>query len=367
MAKDYYIGIMSGTSLDGIDAGLFCFTNSTVKLEASHQLNFPGALKSQLMDLITHGVVTIKTLGELDHQLGLLYAEAALALCKKAALNNTEITAIGCHGQTIYHQPEGQYRFTLQSGDPTIIAAKTGITTVADFRRMDMAFGGQGAPLVPAFHHAYFADATEKRAIVNMGGIANITFLAAAAENPTGYDVGPGNALMDLWIQKHKGQDFDNAGMWAKSGQVNQLLLARLLKDPYFKKSAPKSTGKEYFNLPWLKSFLAEFDETAVNIQATLLALTVEIIAQSILQYPYKIDGLYLCGGGAYNRTLQQNLAQRLAIKVETTSGLGIPPQWVEAAAFAYLARSRLLNRPVLLKQVTGASKNTYLGVIYRG
>lgn len=366
MTKGYYIGIMSGTSLDGIDAGLFCLTEKTIELTACHQLKFPKDLHAQLVDLITHGVIAIKTLGELDHQLGKLYGEAALAVCKKAELDKTAITAIGCHGQSIYHQPEGQHRFTLQIGDPNIIAAKTGIPTVADFRRMDMAFGGQGAPLVPAFHQAYFADATEKRAIVNIGGIANITFLDAKNEYPIGFDVGPGNTLMDLWIQKHLGQAFDDKGEWAQSGQINQMLLRQFLKDPYFKKSPPKSTGKEYFNLNWLELSLTGLNETAVNIQATLLALTVEIIAQCILQYPDKIDSLYLCGGGAYNRALQQQLAERLMIKVATTNKLGISPQWVEAAAFAYLAKNRLLQQPVLLKQVTGASENTYLGGIYQ-
>jgi|SRR5690554_1147415 len=364
-----FIGLMSGTSADGIDAVLVDLA-ATPRLCATYSLPFTLELRQQIHALCTSGTDEIERAGALDHELGELFAQASLALLEQAQIKTTEIHAIGSHGQTIRHRPPGTvaHPFTLQIGDPNIIAARTGITTVADFRRRDLALGGQGAPLVPAFHRAVFSDTQTTRAIVNIGGIANITWLAPG-KPLLGFDTGPGNNLMDGWIQRHQRLGYDTGGDWARTGKVHQALLQQLLTHPYLALPVPKSTGREDFHLQWLDNQLEAFSDLAVaDVQATLAALTVETIAQQIerqlgAQTPCEI---YVCGGGARNVFLLEQLHTRLAPHpVATTTPLGIDPDWVEAAAFAWLAQQTLNSLPGNVPSVTGARASAVLGGIY--
>jgi len=278
------------------------------------------------------------------------------------------IRAIGCHGQTIFHQPDGKYRNTLQIGDPNFITEHTGITVVADFRRRDMAAGGQGAPLVPAFHNAMFRSAEVERVILNIGGIANITVLAANPDSAVlGFDTGPGNTLMDLWVQEKQQQAFDTDGVWAASGKVDAALLNTLLADEYFARRIPKSTGREYFNLAWLQDQTRLEHFRAEDVQATLLELSCVSIAQAIGKHAPAAREVYVCGGGARNSHLMQRLQRLLApSSVQTTAALGLEADAVEATAFAWLARQTLNGRHVNLTGVTGARHPAILGAVYQ-
>jgi len=364
---NYYIGIMSGTSLDGIDVVIAQRSRSGFKQIAACSPALPEALRLALLKICQEKQVSLQTLGEVDHQFALACAEAVNQLLKKSNMDAKQICAIGSHGQTIFHSPQGNFPFSQQIGDANLIAAKTGIPCVADFRRMDMAYGGQGAPLVPAFHQALFAKKGEDRVIVNIGGIANITLLSA--EKPLlGYDTGPGNMLMDGWINKSKGQEFDKNAAFAAEGKVSPLLLTQLLKDPYFAQRPPKSTGREKFNLAWLEQQLAAIDRDLLSdadIQRTLLELSAQTISQQIAQ---KSAGgaVFICGGGALNPLLMQRLQELLPLHtVNDTHLLGVDPMFVEAIAFAWLAEQRLLEIPVPLKSVTGARQDAILGCVY--
>jgi anhydro-N-acetylmuramic acid kinase len=312
----------------------------------------------------------IERLGELDMALGELFAAAANALIKKAGLDTKDIRAIGCHGQTLRHRPRAAHPFTLQIGNPSVIAERTGITTVADFRARDMAAGGQGAPMVPVFHHQMFHSSRYNRAIVNIGGIANVTSLPAEASQPvTGFDTGPGNTLLDQWIHRHHARAHDEAGQWAASGRAARELLEMLLADPYFSSPPPKSTGREHFNLEWLQAQLKKMPAppSADDVQATLLQLTAQSIARAIREFLPQTTEAYVCGGGAHNRALMAALAQNLpGMTVTTTDKLGLPPDWVEAAAFAWLAHQTLEGLPGNLPSVTGAKRAVVLGGIYK-
>ncbi|HEX7048006.1 MAG TPA: anhydro-N-acetylmuramic acid kinase [Gammaproteobacteria bacterium] len=358
---DVFIGLMSGTSLDGIDAALVDFS-SGVSVTHATTTPFPKDLRDTLQNLIEQpDGVSIDAIGMADAQLGLAYAAATQDLLAKTKTRADQVSAIGCHGQTIRHRPDADPAFTWQLGDANRIAAATGIPVVADFRRMDMAAGGQGAPLVPAFHAAMFADDTELRVIVNVGGIANITRLGPVV---TGYDTGPGNGLMDAWIQHSKGENFDRDGEWAATGKVNDELLAALSADPFFHQAPPRSTGREHFNRQWLLQHLAGISVSPEDVQATLLALTVESIAREVLRGD--ANRVLLCGGGARNRTLREALTVALhGIPVEVTDSHGLNADFVEAAAFAWLARERLAGRPGNLPAVTGAGRAVSLGAIY--
>lgn len=362
-SKGYYIGLMSGTSMDGIDATLVEFCNQTPKLIATHKEPIPTTLKQQIIALCTPGDNGINRMGEADVALGKLFATAALTLIKQSGIEKQHIIAIGSHGQTIRHMPTTPLPFTLQIADPNIIAANTGITTIADFRRRDMALGGQAAPLAPAFHHYLLHHPTENRCIVNIGGIANLTLLPTNnTQAIIGFDTGPGNTLMDAWISQQRQQSYDHNGEWAKSGNVNQTLLTKLLNDTYFKQLAPKSTGREYFNLQWLGPQTLP----PADIQATLLALTVQSIKYAIQQLPVTIDSIWLCGGGANNAYLCEQLASTCSpIRMTTTEEAGIHPDWVEAACFAWLAKQTIEKKPGNLPSVTGASRTATLGAIY--
>lgn len=361
---------MSGTSADAIDAAL-------VDLEAYPRLldhlslPLPEELRQQLTRLQTPGEGELDLAGELDWKLGELFAEAAIGLIEKSSFKAADICAIGSHGQTIRHRPPlaGKRGFSWQIGDPNIIAQQTGITTVADFRRRDMALGGQGAPLVPAFHKALFHSPEKDRVLVNIGGIANITLLQRNGDI-SGFDTGPGNCLMDSWIYHHQQQTYDRDGLWASQGSICDPLLEQSLGYWYFSQTPPKSTGREEFHLQWLEGHLQSFPHLSPqDVQASLLELTVETISraiESLLTEP--ATEIFVCGGGAYNRQLIQRLGERLKGRpLSTTLELGIAPEWIEAMAFAWLAQQIIKGKPGNLSRVTGAKEETILGGIYPG
>ena len=367
MERDLYIGLMSGTSLDGIDAVIVNLASSKPMLVCTYFCPFPAPLKKELLTLFTPGDNELERMGPLDKKLGQIFADTCQTLLEKAGVSATEIKAIGCHGQTIRHRPLGSQPFTLQIGDPNIIAEQTGICTVADFRRRDMAVGGQGAPLAPAFHKAFFQTSRETRIILNIGGLSNITVLPSDPAKPViGFDTGPGNGLLDAWIQKYSGKEYDDNGDWAKSGQVDTSLLGKLLNDPFFNFPPPKSTGKEYFNLAWLEKTCPEVTKLSpADIQSTLLQLSAESIALAIRDYASDAEKVFICGGGAHNTTLLTQLDKALPIPVATTEELGTHPDWMEAMAFAWLARRTLMGLAGNLPNVTDAKKEVVLGSIY--
>lgn len=347
--------------MDGIDIAIVDFSAEPLKLIATYSQEIPAKLRQNLMALCTPSDNEITKLGQADHELGLLFAKAVHNALNKASLKPSDIKAIGSHGQTVRHVPNTEFPFTLQIADPNIIAEITGITTVADFRRRDMAAGGQGAPLVPGFHNVFFRKAGQNRIVLNIGGIANVTVLN---QKPIiGFDTGPGNTLLDAWCFKHLNQNYDHDGAWAASAKVLPKLLEKLLADPYFKKPSPKSTGREYFNLAWLAKFLN--DEKPEDVQATLLALTVQSIANEAKKYP-DCQELIVCGGGAHNTYLMQELKKACSnIQVISSEDLGINPSWVEAIAFAWLAKQSLEKKPGNITSVTGAKREVILGGVY--
>ncbi len=367
-----FIGLMSGTSLDGIDAALVDFSFDSghrPKLIATHNHPIEAGLRQQLLTLSQGCDNELELMLTLDHQMGNRFAEATTALLKKANIDATAISAIGSHGQTIRHYPKSGC--SLQIGDANLIAERTGITTVADFRRRDLAAGGEGAPLVPAFHNAVFRSPQQGRVIVNIGGIANITHLPAAADaTVSGFDTGPGNILMDGWTMRNLKQPFDRDGSWGIQGETDQTLLQQMQRDPFFSQSPPKSTGRELFNMEWLDRQLKTYPQSLApeTVQATLCCLTATSIAQAITQYCTGTEALFICGGGAHNSALMQQLQIELPThNIHSTNELGISPDWVEAIAFAWLAKETLAGRPGNLPVVTGATHPVVLGGIYPG
>jgi anhydro-N-acetylmuramic acid kinase len=353
---------MSGTSADGIDAALIATEGKQSELLGSHHRPMPAPLRDEILAFRQSGPDELHRLATLDVQLAKEYAAAVSALLDTAQLEAAAVTAIGCHGQTIRHHPEGDTPYTLQIGDPNRLAELTGITVVSDFRRRDMAAGGQGAPLVPAFHRARLVSAGVATAVVNIGGIANISLITADGD-VAGWDTGPGNTLMDSWIAQNQGEPFDRNGEWAASGTIIAPLLTALLQDPYFTMRPPKSTGPEYFHLGWLAANLSG-DETSADVQCTLAALTVESLALTLAQQP--IDVVRVCGGGARNTWLMQRLTDRLGeTAVTTTEAIGVDPEWVEAWAFAWLAEQTLAGQPGNVPAVTGATGSRVLGGIF--
>lgn len=397
----YVIGMMSGTSLDGLDAVICEFNelnednDEPVTLIASHHLPFPADLREALLALTQPNGVSdfidqhkLAFQSELDvfGWASVFYAEFASQgvneLLEKSGVAPDEVSAIGCHGQTVRHRPEWQ--FSLQLLDPNVLAERTGIAVVSDFRRRDIAVGGQGAPLVPAFHQAIFGNNTldhslnegSSRCILNLGGIANVTILKND-ENVIGFDTGVANLLLDAWCQKHTAHAFDKDGDWAKTGQINEALLTELLAHPFFARPAPKSTGREEFNLDWLEQVLLKFEQThnapqhPADVQATLVELTAKSVAEAIRPHfslgknTVAKPDLLVCGGGALNGLILQRLQANLPdFSVTTTQKMGVSPLWVEAMAFAWLARQTLLNLPSNLPSVTGASKAVVLGQV---
>jgi len=362
-----YIGLISGTSIDGIDAVLAGFDpedQSPPRLIASVSVPYSHALQQQLRRLCA-GQGSLRDFGEAHVAVAEEFAAAALQLLELARPDAGQVMAIGSHGQTVLHAPTGPSRYSLQLGDPGRLAVLTGLPVVADFRNADIALGGQGAPLVPPFHRAAFARADRSRAVLNVGGIANLTLLPVAGA-VRAFDTGPGNTLLDAWARRHLGQPFDHDGAWAAGHQADEALLAALLADPYFAAPPPKSTGPEYFNLRWLEGHLQALPELpeAGCVQATLAALTAESIARA-LAAAGPFDELGVCGGGAHNSELMRQLRRRLPMPVATTGGWGLEPDWVEATAFAWLARERLHGRPGNLPSATGARQPMALGGLY--
>jgi len=365
----YYIGLMSGTSVDGIDAVVADFSAARPALLAAGTTAYTPQLREQLLATLDNpSRVSLQSLGQLDAALGDAFARTALAIAAEAGLPMAQISAIGSHGQTLFHAPSANPPFSMQVGDASRIAAKTGVTTVADFRRRDIAEGGQGAPLVPAFHRALFSEPSLSRAILNIGGISNLTLLPAAAGPVSGFDTGPGNLLLDAWIGKHRSQPFDRDGEWARSGNCHDSLLECLLQHPYFAQPPPKSTGRELFSLRWLENLLrSDFQALAANdVQATLAEFTAATIAGALARFAPAMDEVSVCGGGAHNSFVMQRLAALLPdCRLNTTAALGLHPDWVEATAFAWLARETLEGRPGNLPGVTGARRPVVLGAIY--
>ena len=363
----YYIGLMSGTSADAIDAALVSIRDEQLQIIDYRQYPLDAGIQT---DLRGAGLSTsVAAASRLDCLLGEHFGRAALELLKANAVQSSQVQAIGSHGQTILHLPEATPPRTLQIGDPNVIAALTGVTTVADFRRADLAAGGQGAPLAPAFHAWRWRDRHVNRTVLNIGGIANITILPADTEAPVqGFDTGPGNTLMDAWIQRCRHRDYDEQGRWAAAGEVQQELLQLLLSDPYFSTPPPKSTGKDDFNLHWLAGYREKTNgsDSDEDIQATLLELTAAGIGAAITTHAPVTQEILVCGGGVRNTVLMQRLQTLFpGIPVTSTASYGIDPDAVEAMTFAWLAHQRLKNIPANLPSVTGARRLVVLGAIY--
>lgn len=365
-ANGLFVGVLSGTSVNAIDAALVEF-NPAPRLLASHTLAYPPEVRGELLALAVPGENEIDRLGRADVTVGRLFARAVNELLARAGRKPAGIRAIGSHGQTIRHRPGMRPAFTLQIGDPNVIAAETGIPVAGDFRRKDMALGGQGAPLVPAFHEAVFRMAGRDRVVVNIGGIANITVLPGGDGAVRGFDTGPGNTLMDAWCRQQRGEPMDRDGAWAASGRVEERLLTLLRAEGYFRKPPPKSTGPEHFSLAWLQERLAAAGKPAAeDVQATLLALTAGTIADGIREAAPKTQEVFVCGGGAHNGALMRALAAQLPeARVGKTDELGVEGDWVEAMAFAWLARQRLDAVPGNQPATTGAGRPAVLGGLW--
>lgn len=361
-ARDLFVGLMSGTSLDGVDAALVEFTTPGATLIETVYLPFPAVLEAELHALQAPGPNELDRAARAGNALSRLYAEAVLALLHQARIAPAAICACGCHGQTIRHRPDAGY--SLQIGNPALLAELTGIRVVADFRSRDIAAGGQGAPLVPAFHAAVFGTVTQHRVILNIGGIANLTDLPAKGV-VTGFDTGPGNVLLDLWTRRHLGEAHDRAGAWAQGGKVLVDTLEAMLAEPYFARRPPKSCGRDLFNAAWLEKFPLQ-QATAQDMQATLAELSARSIAEAVKRYCPHAEELYVCGGGAHNLDLLERLRRNLpACRIDTTAAQGTDPDWVEAIAFAWMAQQTLAGRASNLPAVTGAAGARVLGAIY--
>ncbi len=360
---DYYIGLISGTSMDGIDAALVEFGDHSVDILSGGTTPYPEALRSRLMDATrAPESCNADLIGTLDHWVGECFRDTALELVRAAAVDPQQVRAIGSHGQTIRHRPDNERPFTLQIGNASIIAKGTGIDCVADFRSADLALGGQGAPLVPPFHEWLFRSPDTDRCVLNIGGIANITVLPAAPGPISGFDTGPGNTLMDAWVRRHYNVPYDDGGRWASIGTVLPMLLETMLADPYFAKAPPKSTGFEYFNDDWLSERI-EDDAEFADVQATLAELSAATIADAIVADAGKTRELLICGGGVHNRDLMRRLGDRLpGVALVSTADAGLDPDHVEACAFAWLAMRTVAGEPGNAPGVTGARRATVLG-----
>ncbi len=366
--SDIYIGLMSGTSLDGVDCSIVDFTSSTPVAQHCQTQPYPETLIKRIRCLIAGHSITIDQLCQLDVEIACFYAEVVNQTLASATLAPDSICAIGCHGQTIHHNPDKSPVYTLQIGDPNTLCARTGITTVADFRRRDMALGGQGAPLAPAFHEFMLRSHDCDRIIINIGGIANITHLPADPDKQViGFDTGPGNTLLDNWIHKHHTKSYDDNGIWAASGDVIDEFLQSMLNDEtYFSRIIPKSTGTEYFCPEWLNAFTPDRYK-AEDVQATLLELSARTIVQGINQLEAAKAECYVCGGGVHNQQLMQRLRSLLrGVSVNSTAELGLDPDYVEAIAFAWLARQTITGQAGNLPSVTNASASSILGGIFQ-
>ncbi len=365
-ASALYIGLISGTSTDGIDAALVRFEQNVPRLVHALTHPWPEALRAQILQVAQDETkLDLDAYGRLDVAIGQIFADAVHELLEQSGTSVTSVRAVGSHGQTIRHRPIGERPFTLQIGDASVIAERSHIDVVADFRRADVAAGGQGAPLLPAVHAMLLAQPGRTRVVLNLGGIANITVLSADGR-VSGFDTGPANGLLDAWCLRHRGEAFDRDGAFAQSGRVDETLLANLLDDPYFALSPPKSTGREHFHLGWLDARLQLVSPSAADVQATLLELTARSVANAITQHAGDAADVLLCGGGVRNAVLVRRLRELLQPReLSSTAAYGVDPDYLEATAFAWLARQRLLGLPGNLPAVTGAQGFRVLGAIY--
>lgn len=356
--------------MDGVDAALVSFDQGTFNVHATSTTQYPASIRTRLLEAIAPDArLALHELGSLHIEVGQVFAQAANEILTANASECDSIIAIGSHGQTLRHSPDSAPPYTIQIGDPATIAQRAGLPTVADFRSLDIAAGGQGAPLVPPFHEAYFRVANSNTVVLNVGGIANLTVLPGDPALPLrGFDTGPGNCLLDEWIALHRQLPFDDNGEWARSGNTVPALLENLLADPYIAREAPKSTGREYFNLAWLQAIVQKSrPETPrpEDVQATLLAYTVETVALGIKQLEMPLERVLVCGGGARNGQIIAGLRARLSgVNVDSTAAIGANPDSIEAVAFAWLAQQRMLEKPVRL--TTGRSDTErILGAVY--
>ncbi|MGF1526408.1 MAG: anhydro-N-acetylmuramic acid kinase [Candidatus Competibacterales bacterium] len=374
---EFFIGLMSGNSVDAVDGALVAFGDgASPRLVACSAVPIPQAMRQKLLAVVHPGAAAggsddLDAVARLDNAGARLFAQAVAELARQVgreAFAELAVRAVGSHGQTVRHVPQGPEPYTVQLGNPSLLAELTGLTVVADFRRRDMAAGGQGAPLAPAFHRALLARDRRPRGVVNIGGIANLSLLVTAAGVPgAGFDTGPGNALLDAWIQRHRGVPLDRDGLWARSGKVVSGLLHQLLADPYFRRPPPKSTGREYFHLAWLDAHLGRFGQLVApeDVQATLAALTAHSIARALLATGVAVEEVLVCGGGVHNRVVMETLQRQLNVPVASTAQRGVDPDYLEAMGFAWLARQTLKGLPGNLPAATGALGERILGGIY--
>ena len=362
----YYLGLISGTSTDGVDAALCEFPAHRCIVIGAQTFAYPPAIRQRIESLIAAGEARLAEIGGVDVAVGRFFADCALALIRDQGLSPADITAIGHHGQTIWHEPNPPEPFSWQIGDPSSVAAITGVDTVADLRRLDMAVGGQGAPIVPVFHQWLFADAAVARVVLNVGGIANLTLLAPGRD-VLGFDTGPGNTLLDGWARRCLDAPYDDGGRWAASGTPDDDLLAACLDEPYFEQAPPKSTGRERFNETWLKRKLAAVGHEVAedDVAATLLELSARTISDAIAGLDLPAYEIIVCGGGAKNGALMGRIGSLMAVEPRSSGELGLDPDWVEAAAMAWLARARLELTPGNLPTVTAAREARVLGGLY--
>ncbi len=362
--KNLYIGMISGTSRDGVDTVLVSFANKHPKILNSMCAPYPPDLADSLRSMIETGQrPAVNELKKMDDRLGDSFSQVVQALLVKAGIEPSAVTAIGSHGQTVWHDPGGTHPESIQLGNPQHIASNTGIVTVGDFRRADIEAGGQGAPLAPLLHRALFKPESGKRVVLNLGGIANISILNSDG-SVSGFDTGPANCLLDGWIREQRGEPYDKEGAWSAGGAVNKLLLLNLLMDPWFKKPPPKSTGVEHFNLQWLKKRELINSIDPRDVQATLAQLTASTVASAIA--PSKPADVLVCGGGAHNTDLLNRLQDLLPESlVLSTADHGLDPDWVEAVLFAWLARERLSGNAQDTRAITGASQHVLLGRVF--
>lgn len=355
-----YLGIMSGTSLDGIDISLCKIDSASLEQLFYKEYAYDESIKKKILEIIP-SKISLKEFGELDARLGEMYAKAIQNFIDEFDILRADVVCIGLHGQTLWHEPNSSHPFSMQLCGSAIVSKRVGIDVVSDFRSSDIALGGQGAPFAPAFHKFMFKSPDKKIAVLNLGGIANISILG---DKLLGYDIAPANILMDIWMQRQNSNSYDENGLWAKSGRVDARLLKRFEEELFFKKSPPKSTGRELFNEAWLDDKLLGLDIEAQDVQATLLELSVKVISNELKKY--KLDTLLVCGGGAKNEYFMERLKSSLsALEVKSTDEYGLSADSLEAMAFAWLAYKRVNLEVVGLKEVTGALKDGILGAIY--
>jgi anhydro-N-acetylmuramic acid kinase len=362
---NYYIGLLSGTSVDGIDAALVAIDNNSIRLIGTYEQGFSQEMQSTLQTIIKSQEINLRLLSDIDAKLADEFSYAVENLLLKTKITKQDVIAIGSHGQTIFHQPLGDYKNTLQIGSPHRLAAKTGLTVIANFRNLDMAYGGQGAPLAPLIHSKLFIENNKNTAVINLGGITNISFIGKDYKQLIGYDIGPANCLIDEWTSIHLQKPYDKNGTWARQGLLNKILLNEMLNDDYFKLPYPKSTGREYFNLNWLKNFKEEINTTSENdIQTTLTHLIAASISQSIKQQNHSIEQIIVMGGGAKNSFIKELISEYTKIPTVSSNSYGFDPQWIEAILFAYMAYKRINHQKLDLSSFTGSTQAILVGDI---